>query len=238
MRQQLCGSLFSRGRTDKASTFGSIDGRARTGCGTSRRCVPQRPKPNLLSASYGRPEGRPLQRIEFSAACKSLPVKYAPATAAKTPYSSWRTWTKFESFHFGEARRLRDSVHLRRSRRTAFHAGLGKHFPYYVGYVLCRGTPPVGNSLKCVRACWCGCSGALLRGDGSEGRPALFYLVTTAVRAGGLFRVMLGDGQDLRECLLAGVAEKVIVGHRNLHGRQPGTAFGIQGENHFTSICA
>src|SRR5258707_10461255 len=29
-------------------------------------------------------------------------------------------------------------------------------------------------------------SGALLRSDGREGRPALFYLVTTAVRAGGL----------------------------------------------------
>jgi hypothetical protein len=34
-------------------------------------------------------------------------------------------------------------------------------------------------------------SGALLRGDGREGGPALFYLVTAAVRAGGLFRVML-----------------------------------------------
>jgi hypothetical protein len=60
------------------------------------------------------------------------------------------------------------------------------------------------------------CSGALLRSDGREGRPALFYLETAAVWARGLFRVMLCNGQNLRECLLAGVAEKLIVGHRNL----------------------
>ncbi len=60
------------------------------------------------------------------------------------------------------------------------------------------------------------CSGALLRGDGGEGRPALFYLVATAVRAGGLFRVMLCHGQNLRECFHAGVADELIVGHTNL----------------------
>jgi hypothetical protein len=60
------------------------------------------------------------------------------------------------------------------------------------------------------------CSGALLRGDGREGRPALFYLVTTAVRAGGLFLVMLCYGQNFREWLLAGVAEELIVGHTDL----------------------
>jgi hypothetical protein len=59
-------------------------------------------------------------------------------------------------------------------------------------------------------------SGALLRGDGREGRPALFYLVTTAVWAGGLFRVMLCDGQNLQECFLAGVADELIVGHTDL----------------------
>jgi hypothetical protein len=59
------------------------------------------------------------------------------------------------------------------------------------------------------------CSGALLRGDGREGRPALFYLLTAAVRARGLFRVMLCDGQNLRECFLAGVADELIVRHRN-----------------------
>jgi hypothetical protein len=51
------------------------------------------------------------------------------------------------------------------------------------------------------------CSGALPRGDDREGRPTLFYLVTTAVRAACLFRVMLGDGQSLCECFLADVAE-------------------------------
>jgi hypothetical protein len=59
-------------------------------------------------------------------------------------------------------------------------------------------------------------SGALLRGDGGEGRPALFYLVTTAVWAGGLFSVMFCHGQNLREGLLAGVAGKLIVGHTDL----------------------
>src|SRR5258708_22394316 len=59
-------------------------------------------------------------------------------------------------------------------------------------------------------------SGALLRGDSGEGRPALFYLVTTAVWAGGLFGIMLCHGQNLREGLLAGVAEELIVVHTDL----------------------
>jgi hypothetical protein len=59
-------------------------------------------------------------------------------------------------------------------------------------------------------------SGALLRGDGREGGPALLDLVTAAVRAGSLFRVMLCDGQNLRECFLAGVADELIVGHIDL----------------------
>jgi hypothetical protein len=59
-------------------------------------------------------------------------------------------------------------------------------------------------------------SGALLRGDSGEGRPALFYLVTTAVWAGGLFGIMLCHGQNLREGLLAGIAEELIVGHTDL----------------------
>jgi hypothetical protein len=45
----------------------------------------------------------------------------------------------------------------------------------------------------------------------------LFYLVAAAVRAGGLFNVMFGDRQRLSECFLAGVADELIVGHRNLH---------------------
>jgi hypothetical protein len=44
----------------------------------------------------------------------------------------------------------------------------------------------------------------------------LFYLVTAAVRAGGLFRVMLCDGQNLRECFLAGVTDELVVGHTDL----------------------
>src|ERR1700750_874012 len=60
------------------------------------------------------------------------------------------------------------------------------------------------------------CSGALLRSDGREGRPGLFCLETSAVWARSLFRVMLCDGQNLRECDLAGPAEKLIVGHSNL----------------------
>jgi hypothetical protein len=60
------------------------------------------------------------------------------------------------------------------------------------------------------------CSGALLRGNGRECRPALLDLVTAAVRAVSLFRVVLCDGQNLRECLLAGVADELIVGHTDL----------------------
>jgi len=44
----------------------------------------------------------------------------------------------------------------------------------------------------------------------------LLYVVTAAVRAGGLFRVMFCDGQSLRECFFAGVADELIVGHTDL----------------------
>lgn len=44
----------------------------------------------------------------------------------------------------------------------------------------------------------------------------MLNLVTAAVRAGGLFRVMLCDGQSLQECFLAGVADKLIMGHTDL----------------------
>jgi hypothetical protein len=59
-------------------------------------------------------------------------------------------------------------------------------------------------------------SGAFLRGDGREGRPALLYLTTTAVRAGGFFGIVLCDVQFFRECFLAGVAEELVVGHTDL----------------------
>jgi catechol 2,3-dioxygenase-like lactoylglutathione lyase family enzyme len=60
------------------------------------------------------------------------------------------------------------------------------------------------------------CSRALLRGDSRERRPALFYLPAAAVRARGLFRVVLCNRQNFRECFLAGVAEVFIVGHSDL----------------------
>ena len=59
-------------------------------------------------------------------------------------------------------------------------------------------------------------SGALLRGDGREGGPALLNLVTAAVRARSLFRVMLCDGQSLQECFLA---DELIMGQTNLPSR-------------------
>ena len=60
------------------------------------------------------------------------------------------------------------------------------------------------------------CSGTLLRSDSREGRPALFYFATTAMRAGGLFRIMLCDSENLREVFFAGVADELIVGHIHL----------------------
>jgi len=44
----------------------------------------------------------------------------------------------------------------------------------------------------------------------------LFHLGTAAGRAGDLFRVMLCDGQSLRECFLAVVANVLIMGHTDL----------------------
>ena len=41
-------------------------------------------------------------------------------------------------------------------------------------------------------------------------------LVTAAVRTDGFFRVTLCDGQSLRECFLAGVADELIIGHTDL----------------------
>jgi hypothetical protein len=57
---------------------------------------------------------------------------------------------------------------------------------------------------------------ALLRSDGRKDRPALLYLETAAVWAVRLFRVMLCDGLNLRECFLAGFAGELIVGHKDL----------------------
>ena len=56
-------------------------------------------------------------------------------------------------------------------------------------------------------------SGALLRSDGGEGRPALFDILATAVRTDDVFLLMFGNGQTLRECFLAGVTEELVVGH-------------------------
>src|SRR5258705_1182260 len=75
---------------------------------------------------------------------------------------------------------------------------------------------PKENLSKCIPASVPLRSGALLRGDGREGGPALLNLVTAAVRAGSLFRVMLCDGQSLQECFLAGLADELIMGHTDL----------------------
>ena len=56
-------------------------------------------------------------------------------------------------------------------------------------------------------------SGALLRSDGGESRPALLDILATAVRADDVFLLMFGNGQTLRECFLAGVTEELVVGH-------------------------
>src|ERR1700738_3646095 len=75
---------------------------------------------------------------------------------------------------------------------------------------------PKEKLFKCITPPPAAGSGALLRGDGREGRPALCYLATTAVRAGGFPDVMLCDGQFLQECFVAGFAEELIVGHTDL----------------------
>jgi hypothetical protein len=56
-------------------------------------------------------------------------------------------------------------------------------------------------------------SGALLRRDGGEVRPALLDILATAVRADDLSLLMFGDGQTLRKFFLAGVTEELVVGH-------------------------
>src|ERR1700730_3398759 len=80
---------------------------------------------------------------------------------------------------------------------------------------------PKENLSKCIRAPPC-CvkeplrSRTLLRSNRREGRPALLNLATAAVRAGHLFHVVLCDGQSHQECFLAGVADKLIMGHTDL----------------------
>ena len=56
-------------------------------------------------------------------------------------------------------------------------------------------------------------SGALLRRDGGEVRPALLDILAAAVRADDLSLLVFGDGQTLRKCLLAGVTEELVLGH-------------------------
>ena len=57
---------------------------------------------------------------------------------------------------------------------------------------------------------------ALLRGDGREDRPTLFYLMASAVWAGRLLPVMLFEVENLGEAFLAGFADKLVVGHTHL----------------------
>src|SRR5713101_9909379 len=59
-------------------------------------------------------------------------------------------------------------------------------------------------------------SRALPRSDNGEGGPALFYLMTAAVRTGNPAFLMVCERQKLRECFLAGTAEELVVGHGDL----------------------
>jgi hypothetical protein len=59
-------------------------------------------------------------------------------------------------------------------------------------------------------------SGTLPGGDGGEGGPALFCFAAAAVRAGGLFGLVLDDVQGLGKGFVAGFAEVLVVGHGNL----------------------
>jgi hypothetical protein len=61
-------------------------------------------------------------------------------------------------------------------------------------------------------------SGALLRCDGAEDRPALLDFLAAAVRAEDLTLLVVDEGQDLGEVFLAIVAEKLVMGHANLLG--------------------
>ena len=44
----------------------------------------------------------------------------------------------------------------------------------------------------------------------------MVYVVSAAVRAGGRFRIMLCEGESLRECFLAGVTYELIIGLTDL----------------------
>src|ERR1700730_7371406 len=66
-------------------------------------------------------------------------------------------------------------------------------------------------------------SGALLRRDGGEVRPALLDILAVAVRADDLSLLMFGDGQTLREFFLAGVTEELVVGHQGPPKSQKGS---------------
>src|SRR5215831_5229261 len=60
----------------------------------------------------------------------------------------------------------------------------------------------------------------LIRRDGGEGRPALLDVVAPTVRTQNPTLFVVDEHQDLRECLLAGVAEEFVMGHSHLPGRE------------------
>jgi len=65
-------------------------------------------------------------------------------------------------------------------------------------------------------------SGAFLRGDGAERRPALLDFLAPAVRAEHLSFLVVDKRKDLGEELLAIVADKFVAGHTNLLRKRSG----------------
>jgi hypothetical protein len=63
-------------------------------------------------------------------------------------------------------------------------------------------------------------SGALLRRDDGKGGPTLLDILAPAVRADDLSLFVVDEGQDLREELFAIVAEKFVMGHTDLLGKE------------------
>jgi hypothetical protein len=63
-------------------------------------------------------------------------------------------------------------------------------------------------------------SGALLRRDDGKGGPTLLDFLAAAVRADDLSLFVVDEGQDLREELFAIVAEKFVMGHTDLLGKE------------------
>ena len=91
-----------------------------------------------------------------------------------------------------------------------------------VGALDCLEIKPHWSASGCVvnAATWCSDFsvqrarlGTLLRRYRIERGPALLHVLAAAMRAGDLLVLVLGNRQDFRKNLLAGVADKLIKGH-------------------------